>query len=284
MIIDVTPQTHYSGVMLFDDDLPSFGSICGQMESLKIHPFGHMEGHLEWLQGQIRIIRLAKDTGMDKRDELKILVVQFSAQAYAEKVWELIHQELPLVDTEEEFRPDLMGLNNLTWDDADEILENPSGGYNESLLVFLVFCLTGENAEQEQWDEARAAFGWPEFEPIVLDPDNYDEDAAMQYLIDHQADDLQGALEIGFFSPDNVFFSQNPEDGSWEGLEINAENLDYLKDEWEEAEPVCKRYGIALRALDKDPERYTVLIAAMEAGHMISHDEVQGEGKDDENA
>ncbi len=282
MIIDVAPQTHYSGVMLFDSDLPNFETMCGQMQSLKIQAFSHMEGYLQWLQGQIRIIRLAKLSGMDKRDELKTLPVLFSAQAYAEKTWELIRQDLPLMDSEEEFLPVLMGLNALTWDDADEIISNPDG-YNESLLVFLVFCLTGENAEQEQWDVARTAFGWPEFGPIVLDPDNYDEDAAHQYLVDHQAEDLWGALETGMFSPDNVFFNQNPEDGSWEGLEVNAENLEYLQDEWEEAEQVCQRYETAVKALDKDPSRYTVLIAAMEAGHMISHEELQGEDNDDEN-
>lgn len=273
----------FSEFPTFDEEEPRFELMHSRLSYLRPQPFGLMHGHLQSVHDLIAIILCAKETGMDSRDELKSLAVILSAEAYAEKVWELIHQEIPLTDSTDEFMPDLVGLNALMWDDADEIIQNPGG--HESLFVFLTFCLGGEFAERSQWDEARIAFDWPEFEPIVLTPADFDEQAAVDCLNKRNASDLVGALEVGFFPPDTVFFNENPEDGSWCGLEISGENLEYLQDEWEESKPVCDRYTIATEAVDGDPNRLLDLIAAMDAGHMISHEpreEGEGTNEDDD--
>lgn len=261
--------------MLADNPLLTFDSMILRLQHARPFRIDQMEGLLETIQNTIHTIQAARVCGMDQRPELKTLAVIFSADAYAAKVQELIEKEIPLEDMGDGFlNPSLMGLNAWTWDDVDEACDDPTG-YSNSLEVFLVYCLAGTNdANEESYQKARAHFDWPEFEAIDLGSyEHYDEKAARAYLVDHDASDLIGALEVGFFAPDNLFFSINYEDGSYEALDFTPDNLKILQDAWAEAKPVVERYGVACEAIRREPERLLTLIDAMNAGLLIQHDQ-----------
>ena len=261
--------------MLIDTPLLTFDSMVESLHNARHREIDQMSGYLDGIKSTIRAIHAARVCGFDQRPEMKTLYVLFSAKAYIEKVWDLINKEIPLEDIGEDgLCPSLVGLNAWTWDDVDEACTDPTEYYN-SLEIFLIYCLAGsEDANEESYQKARAHFYWPEFEAIDLGSyEHYDEQAARAYLVDHDASDLIGALEVGFFAPDNLYFSNNYEDGSYESYDFTPENLKMLQEEWAEAKPFVDRYVTACNAIGREPERLLTLIDAMNAGLMIRHDD-----------
>ena len=233
-----------------------------------------------------RAVQVIRDCGVDQRPELKTLFAISSASGYIEASWDLVKGEIPMYDAlfdeeDEDGEPvefihyALIGFNEFISDDISEVLESP--GERDSLTVFILFLVTDPDLgrpEKISWDAARKYYRWPEFEPFTAQVGGNDAALAIakRYLESHDSSDLIGAIEVGFFPPYNLFYTPNPEDGSYEPLERNAENIAFVMSEWKEAKPYFEHYNTAMAAIEREPERLLVLIEALKEAGMIEPD------------
>lgn len=262
------------------------------IRSVRLSTFEAMEKDLQPLGLKMQIISTAKKCGLAKtHPQLHTLLCQFSADQYCEKVYEILAEEIPVLDDyygvcEDGKVPFLqpipLGLNGWLDDDVSSLMYSPEDcSRDESLENFLVFTLAADYAVEDSWSKAIVHFGWPFDRPVVVQNGNKkvvhkrDKSArkAWWYLKEHCAEDLYCALQIAYFPPDNYWFNIIADDDN--SIEFTAENFKMLKAEWKKARPLFEDYQAACEKIAADPSLLTVLIGAMEyAGFLVPDEEV----------
>lgn len=260
---------------------PSF-DVCAQtLNNRRMPSTKHGAETLRRVQGQLKVVKVARELRLMKHEDLKTLACQFDADEWCEKALELIlrgtntfNENDNSVFEEEELRlyPYPMGLG--VWCETDitdllcsEIEEMQEFSKEASLDAWWLMYFNGVD-DEGTWERMIEYFNWPFAGPVKLDYEA-DREKVIERLKQAGHAELIAAVNIGLPDDDqpvHITATSDPEMGIDEGYDFTAQDIRYLRKEARRSAKMWGAYCKVARRVALHPDLLGVLAEALSVG------------------
>jgi hypothetical protein len=248
-------------------DIPNpigFSTAFQRLKDLARHvSFTDAESNLNNLMTLAQSIRTFQK--LDIVPEIQEPNEPFDPFKYVESGFYQLMNELPIQDNGSDIQeslfdygfppiwPEAFGSNAWCWDTFAEACENPDSYTDESGLRLFLICIA--NDELDGYSQMREYFRWPwDSIPGTIDVNLVDWGKVRRRMKAHHLDDFFASMQVMYDLPHNIFFNFQCDEGYMDDpIELNVENINFLRKEWKRAKPLVDACDIAGRKAFANP-------------------------------